>query len=110
MCDISENYIQSECKIIPEGLYMKDFCCGVHKALESYRKEIVHLENKYLKNPKLPLTYILSTVDKFEVLFDELNSMIEVIIADNLYGCLLIGRLQKYLYSGNEMTSNAASM
>lgn len=82
----------------------------MHEALEPYRKDIIELENIYLNNPQLPLTYILSTVDKYEVLFDDLNFMIEVIIADNLYGCLLIGRLQKYLYSGNEMTSDAAKM
>ncbi|XP_045461104.1 gamma-tubulin complex component 4 [Harmonia axyridis] len=95
---------------VSRGLYIKGFACGMHEALEPYRKDIIELENIYLNNPQLPLTYILSTVDKYEVLFDDLNFMIEVIIADNLYGCLLIGRLQKYLYSGNEMTSDAAKI
>ncbi|XP_044746717.1 gamma-tubulin complex component 4 [Coccinella septempunctata] len=104
------NSEDSESENAYKGLYIKDFAYGMHKALEPYRKEVVELENNYLKNPQLPLTYILSTVDKYGVLFDDLNSMIEVIIADNLYGCLLIGRLQKYLYSGNEMTSNAATI
>ncbi|KAK9875243.1 hypothetical protein WA026_007637 [Henosepilachna vigintioctopunctata] len=95
---------------LPKGLYLKAFACGMQKALEPYRKEIVNLENKFLQNPQLPLTYILSVIDKYAVLFDDLYSMIDVIIIDNLCGCLLIGRLQKYLHSGNQMTSKAANI
>ncbi|KAL3285904.1 hypothetical protein HHI36_000422 [Cryptolaemus montrouzieri] len=95
---------------LPQGLYIKAFACGLEKALEPYRKEIINLENKFLQNPQLPLTYILSAIDGYKMLFDDLYSMIEVIITENLCGCLLIGRLQKYLHSGYDTTSNAANI
>lgn len=96
-----------DCKL-PRGLYMTAFCNGFHEVLDGYRKEIIKLESLLLKNPQLSLTFILSSLEKFQYLFQTLLSMIEVVQEDNVHGCLLIGRLYKYGYGeAGQITASA---
>lgn len=93
---------------IPVGLYINAFCSGMHKVLEDYRKEIITLEDLFLQNPQLSLTFILSCIEKYRNLFQVLLSMIQVIEKDNVHGCLLIGRLHKYINCGMDQIATAA--
>ncbi|KAJ8962678.1 hypothetical protein NQ318_001074 [Aromia moschata] len=94
----------------PSGLYISAFCSGVHKVLEDYRKETIRLEDMFLQNPELSLTFILSSIERYRYLFQELLSMIHVIEKDNVHGCLLIGRLHKYVNCGMEQIETAADL
>ncbi|KAJ8929921.1 hypothetical protein NQ314_017330 [Rhamnusium bicolor] len=96
--------------VVPTGLYINAFCSGVHKVLEGYRKETIKLEDMLLQNPQLSLTFILSSVEKYRNLFQILLSMIQVIEKDNVHGCLLIGRLHKYIYCGMDQIASAADV
>ncbi|XP_066143119.1 gamma-tubulin complex component 4 [Euwallacea fornicatus] len=95
---------------IQNGLYLKAFCNGVQDALEDYRKEIIRLENTFLEYPQLSLSYVLSAVDKYKGLFTVLKSMISKIQLENLYGCLLMSGLQKYIACGIDQLEKAASI
>ncbi|XP_066263011.1 gamma-tubulin complex component 4 [Euwallacea similis] len=95
---------------IQNGLYLKAFCNGVQDALEDYRKEIIRLENTFLEYPQLSLSYVLSAVDKYKGLFTVLKSMIFKIQSENLYGCLLMSGLQKYIACGIVQLEKAASI
>ncbi|XP_057669107.1 gamma-tubulin complex component 4 [Diorhabda carinulata] len=90
------------------GFYLTAFCAGVHKTLDGYRKNIVALEQMFLDNPQLSLTFILSNVEKYRTLFQALMSMIHIIQNDNVHGCLLIGRLHKYVSCGVDQVAAAA--
>lgn len=81
------------------GLYLKEFCNGMDQALEGYRKELIKLEDMFLKNPQLSLTFILSSMEKFVILFELLQKMINSIKKDNLHGCLIIGNLHSFMDS-----------
>ncbi|KAJ8977301.1 hypothetical protein NQ317_009318 [Molorchus minor] len=96
MSSIVENTETMTANKVPTGLYINAFCGGVHKVLEGYRKETIRLEDMFLQNPQLSLTFVLSSVEKYRNLFQILLSMIRVIEKDNVHGCLLIGRLHKY--------------
>lgn len=91
------------------GFYITAFCSGVHKVLDAYRKENIALEEMFLQNPQLSLTFILCKVEKYRTLFQTLISMIHTIQNDNVHGCLLIGRLHKYVNCGVDQISLAAS-
>lgn len=93
---------------VPIGLYVNAFCSGMHKVLEGYRKEIIRLEDMLLQNPQLSLTFILSSIEKYRNLFQVLLSMIQVMEKDNIHGCLLIGRLHKYVNCGMDQIAIAA--
>lgn len=92
----------------PQGLYIEAFANGVYQVLGDYRSEIVKLENSLLQHPQLPLTYVFSCLEKYQRLFSVLKSIIQVIQEDSIYGCLLMGRLHKYIYCGVDIVANAA--
>ena len=101
---VNEGSIQ----LTPHGLYIKAFGNGVLDVLGDYRNEIVRLEESFLQNPQLPLTFIFSCLEKYQVLFNMLKSVIDVLQKENLHGCLLMGRLHKYIYCGVDCIVNAA--
>lgn len=78
--------------------------------MEDYRKEIIRLEKTFLEYPQLSLNYILSSVDQYKSLFTFLKSIIMKIQKDDLYGCLLIGGVQKYIDCGIDQLEKAANM
>lgn len=94
---------------IKHGLYLKVFCNGMDEVLEDYRNEIVDLENTILKDPQLPLTFVVSRIEKYITLFDALKSMIRVVKSENVHGCLLMGRLHKYYDCGVKIVVDAAT-
>lgn len=94
---IADDNVSDEIK---PGLYVKAFCNGVDTVLESYRNEIVNLEDVILKNPQLSLTFVLSSVEKYVTLFKTLKQMIQLIKSEKIHGCPLIGKLQSYIDSG----------
>ncbi|KAJ8924353.1 hypothetical protein NQ315_007149 [Exocentrus adspersus] len=104
----SSNTIKMEFTKVPTGLYINAFCNGMHTVLDGYRKEIIRLEDLLLQNPQLSLTYILSCIQKYRNLFQALLSMTQLIEKDNVHGCLLIGRLHKYVYCGMDLIASAA--
>ncbi|XP_050515476.1 gamma-tubulin complex component 4 [Diabrotica virgifera virgifera] len=93
---------------VPSGLYITAFCTGVYKVLDNYRKETIALEDMFLQNPQLSLTFILSKIERYRTLFQVLLSMINIIENDNVHGCLLIGRLHKYVSCGVDQIVTAA--
>ncbi|KAG5868151.1 hypothetical protein JTB14_023862 [Gonioctena quinquepunctata] len=93
---------------VSTGIYITAFCSGVYEVLEGYRNETIKLENAYLQNPNLSLTCILSSLEKFRSLFQVLLSMIQVIQDDSVHGCLIIGRLHKYVTCGVDQIGEAA--
>lgn len=95
---------------VPTGLYICAFCNGVQQVLEDYCNTVKQLENIFLENPQLPLTYVLSSVEKYRHLFQELLLMIKVIENDKVPGCLLIGKLHNYIDCGVDQLSSAAHM
>jgi gamma-tubulin complex component 4 len=94
--------------ISPSGLYIQAFANGVLEVLKDYTNEIIRLEESFLQNPQLPLIFVFSSLEKYKILFNMLKSVIEVLQKDNLSGCLLMGRLHKYIYCGVETIANAA--
>ncbi|CAG9821376.1 unnamed protein product [Phaedon cochleariae] len=94
---------------LPTGLYITAFCNGLHKVLEDYRNETIRLENMFLQNPQLSLTFILCSLEKYRSLFQVLLSMINLVQKENIHGCLLIGRLHKYVNCGVDRISLAAN-
>lgn len=90
------------------GLYIKAFCNGLDDALEGYRDEIVSLEETLLKNPSLQLSYVLGCMTKYAPLLDAFISMINLIRHQEVYGCLLMGKLHGYANSGNKVIAKAA--
>lgn len=94
---------------LQEGLYLKAFCNGLDAVLEDYRNDIVDLEKEILKDPQLPLTFVLSRVEKYVTLFDAIKSMIRVVKTQRVHGCLLMGRLLKYYNCGIKQVADAAA-
>lgn len=93
-----------------KGLYISAFCNGIHSVLEGYRNEIMKLEELFLQNPQLSLTFILSVVEKYKHIFQTLLSMIKKIQGGDIYGCLLIGRLHKYGYCEVDNITSSAKL
>ncbi|XP_017775472.1 PREDICTED: gamma-tubulin complex component 4 isoform X2 [Nicrophorus vespilloides] len=89
--------------------YLIVFCNGLDNVLEDYRKEIIGLEEKFLENPHLTLTYVLATMEKYVMLFDMIKSMIRTITNEQIHGCLLMGRLHMYTISGIPQIVTAAN-
>ncbi|EFA06296.1 Gamma-tubulin complex component 4 homolog-like Protein [Tribolium castaneum] len=110
----NHNWIVSFCKKIQNcsvdqhGLYIKAFVNGVLDVLGDYKSEIVRLEDLFLQNPELQLIFISSCLEKYQVLFNVIMSIIQVVEKDRLHGCLLMGRLHKYIYCGVEPITQAA--
>lgn len=75
------------------GLYMVAFCDGLNNVTESYREEIMKLEDAILKNPNLSLSYFLTYMEKYDGIFNTLLSTIHIITEDNVHGCLILGKL-----------------
>ncbi|GJQ80181.1 putative gamma-tubulin complex component [Trypoxylus dichotomus] len=94
---------------IRPGLYVKAFCDGLDKVLQNYRNTIVEIENRFLKNPNLTLTYVLGEVEKFDTLFEVLIKMIRMIENENIHGVLLMSRLYLYTSCGIPLIANAAN-
>lgn len=111
-CEVlDENFtLKDESSKRLNGLYLKAFCNGVKQSLEDYRKEIIRLEKTFLEYPQLSLNYILSSVDQYKSLFTFLKSIIMKIQKDDLYGCLLIGGVQKYIDCGIDQLEIAANI
>ncbi|XP_076267621.1 gamma-tubulin complex component 4 [Rhynchophorus ferrugineus] len=95
---------------IQAGLYLKAFSHGIKEVLQSYRTEILKLEDKFLEFPQLSLTYVLSCIDKYRCLFGVLKSMINKIHSENLHGCLLMNGLHKYINCGVDQIEEAAKI
>lgn len=91
-----------------DGLYIKAFADGIMQVLGTYKDDVIKLEETMLRFPKLSLTSVFSVLEKHELLFNMLKSMIEALKKENLHGCLLMGRLHKYIYSGVDCVANAA--
>ncbi|KRT82184.1 hypothetical protein AMK59_3879 [Oryctes borbonicus] len=94
---------------IRPGLYVKAFCDGLDKVLQSYRNTIVEIEDKFLKSPHLTLTYVLGEVQKFDILFEALLRMIRMIENENIHGVLLMSRLYLYTICGIPLIVDAAN-
>lgn len=90
------------------GLYIKAFADGIMKVLGGYKDDVIKLEETMLRFPKLSLTSVFSVLEKHVVLFNMLRTMIESLKKEDLHGCLLMGRLHKYIYSGVDCVANAA--
>lgn len=72
------------------GLYIQAFCTGLDQVLDSYRKSLIDLEKQILKDPKLPLTFIEHSLEKYQALFPALWSVIEQIQASKASGCQIL--------------------
>lgn len=94
---------------LQEGLYLKAFCNGLDEVLDGYRDDIIQLEKAVLKDPQLPLTYVLSRVEKYTTLFDTFKSIIRVIETERLHGCVIMGRLLNYYDCGIKQVADATS-
>ncbi|RZC37978.1 gamma-tubulin complex component 4, partial [Asbolus verrucosus] len=85
---------------------LQEFLHPGEKQLLEHIMEIA--SNYHWINPQLPLTFVFSSLEKYQVLFNVLKSIIQVLQKDNLHGCLLMGRLHKYIYCGVDAIANAA--
>ncbi|GLV43445.1 Grip75 [Carabus blaptoides fortunei] len=103
------NVLEDQGEYLQEGLYLKAFCNGLDAVLQDYRNDIVDLEKEILKDPQLPLTFVLSRVERYVTLFDAVKSMIRVVKTERVHGCLLMGRLLKYYNCGIKQVADAAS-
>ncbi|XP_060536121.1 gamma-tubulin complex component 4 [Cylas formicarius] len=90
-------------------LYLKAFCNGIQSVLEDYREEILRLENMFLEHPRLSLTFVLSSVDKYRGVFGILQAIIRQVQGENLKGCLLLNSLHKYVNCGVEEYEEATN-
>lgn len=84
------------------GLYMVAFCDGLNNVTESYREDILKLEDTILKNPQLPLTYFLMYLEKYDIIFNTLLLRIQTITEDNIHGCLILGKLLNNFSCGSQ--------
>lgn len=94
---------------VRNGLYITAFCSGVKTVLKTYRDNVVELENMFLENPQLPLSYILCQTDQYKTLFHMLISVIKVIQNEKLHGCPLMGKLHRSINCGITQISDAAT-
>ncbi|XP_049812910.1 gamma-tubulin complex component 4 isoform X2 [Schistocerca nitens] len=82
------------------GMYLRAFCNALDEVLEPYEKELSELEISALKDPYLPLTFVVSRAEKYSGLFRVLKDMISQIKEQNIYGCSLLGFVHRYLLTG----------
>lgn len=85
------------------------FCDGLNNVTESYREEILKLEDAILKNPHLSLTYFLTYMEKYESIFNTLLSTINTNIENNVHGCLILGRLLNNFSCGSSTVVEATN-
>lgn len=91
------------------GLYLMAFCNGLDQVLNQYTQKIKILEQELLKNPQLGLAYILADLNEFPLLFKNLISMVDRIKEENIHGCLLIGAIDMFFYSGLTSVAQASN-
>lgn len=82
------------------GTYLRAFCNALDEVLEPYEKELSELEISALKDPYLPLMFVVSRAEKYSGLFRVLKDMIHQIKEQNIYGCSLLGFVHQYLLTG----------
>lgn len=94
---------------IKPGLYLQAFCTGLGAVLDTYRKDILKLEEMYLNNAQLTTTLILATLEKHVTLLNVLQSMIKTVQTDKLFGCLIMGKPLKCDTGGVTALINATT-
>lgn len=92
------------------GLYVEAFCNGLSNVAEKYHDEICKLEDTLLKDPHLSLTFFLTYIEKYEIIFSTLLTTIDTISKNNIYGCLILGELLNNFNSGSLVIAETTNL
>lgn len=92
---------------MPKGLYLQAFAVSLDSALEPFRAHLVQLERKYIENPNLPLSYVLTEVKQFETFFYFLLHFLSELETQALHGCAILIHLHKYDIHADEHVMQA---
>ncbi|EDO37244.1 predicted protein [Nematostella vectensis] len=83
-----------------QGLYIQAFCSGLDEVLQGYRRELLSLERDVLTDPNLPLSHVEHRLEKYQVLFPGLASVIDHIESKKAKGCKLLDILYQSCICG----------
>lgn len=76
--------------LLKPGLYLQAFCLGMDDAMSSYRHEIVELESRFLADPQCSLTFVLTRVSPYGIIFQKFNVLVREVTTQKLHGCQLL--------------------
>lgn len=107
-----KKYITStEKKVLDEkekiGLYTLSFAEHLDQVLEPYLHDILLLEQDIVDNPQTSLHYIWCKIHRHSELLCGLNSLVNVIVNQNVHGCMILQHLQERLLSDVGLVKSA---
>ncbi|XP_005092380.1 gamma-tubulin complex component 4 [Aplysia californica] len=77
------------------GLYMKCLCQGLDNVLQDYRDVLLEVEQDVLKDSHLPVSFIASKLNEFQLLFPALAATIDQVVSHKAHGCYMLDILYK---------------
>uniref|UniRef100_A0A670YTI2 Gamma-tubulin complex component n=1 Tax=Pseudonaja textilis TaxID=8673 RepID=A0A670YTI2_PSETE len=80
----------------PPGIYLRAFCTGLDAVLQPYRQALLGLEQEFLADPHLTISYVNYSLDQFQLLFPSLMTVVEQIKIQKIHGCQILETVYKY--------------
>ncbi|KAL7980224.1 hypothetical protein Chor_001492 [Crotalus horridus] len=84
----------------PPGIYLRAFCTGLDAVLQPYRQALLSLEQEFLADPHLTISYVNYSLDQFQLLFPSLMIVVEQIKTQKIHGCQILETVYKYSRGG----------
>ncbi|XP_032088651.1 gamma-tubulin complex component 4 isoform X2 [Thamnophis elegans] len=84
----------------PPGIYLRAFCTGLDAVLQPYRQALLGLEQEFLADPHLTISYVNYSLDQFQLLFPSLMTVVEQIKIQKIHGCQILETVYKYSRGG----------
>lgn len=82
------------------GLYLKAFCSGLDRVLDSYRQKLLSLEKEILADPHLPVSHLQYSLEEYQLLFPALSNLIQQLHLQKAHGCYILELLHKSAANG----------
>ncbi|KAG8145298.1 hypothetical protein E2320_013644, partial [Naja naja] len=84
----------------PPGIYLRAFCTGLDAVLQPYRQALLGLEQEFLADPHLTISYVNYSLDQFQLLFPSLMTVVEQIKIQKIHGGQILETVYKYSRGG----------
>ncbi|KAK0055312.1 gamma-tubulin complex component 4 [Biomphalaria pfeifferi] len=89
------------------GLYLKYLCQGLDNVLQDYRDALLDIEENILQDAYLPVSYISSRLQEFNLLFPALALTVDQIVSHQAHGCYILDILYKNSLMGMPTVKSA---
>ncbi|XP_061886467.1 gamma-tubulin complex component 4 [Entelurus aequoreus] len=82
------------------GFYLRAFCTGLDSMLQPYRQALLDLEQEFLGDPHLTISYVNYKLDQFQLLFPSVMVVVEAIKSQKIHGCQILESVYKHSCGG----------